>query len=165
MGSNFALWYILPSRISVGLRLPLSSTCSDTIPSRHLLGCGKEAQARTVIAQLNGVPEDDALVFETIDELEFGIKAENEGGKATWMECFSSRNLLWKRTINGMMLQFIQQLNGQNFYCECLLVGHTPCAVLRVPAQIIMAILSSRVRALRACPRIIASSYADSPKD
>jgi MFS transporter, SP family, sugar:H+ symporter len=84
--------------------------------SRHLLGIGKEAEARRVVATLNSVPEDDMLVLETIEELEFGIKAENEGGKATWAECFSTRNALWKRTINGMMLQFIQQLNGQNFY-------------------------------------------------
>lgn len=83
---------------------------------RHLLGTGREAEARRVVAQLNSVPEDDLLVIETIDELEFGIRAENEGGKATWMECFSTRNMLWKRTLNGMMLQFIQQLNGQNFY-------------------------------------------------
>lgn len=86
---------------------------------RHLLGTGKEAEARKVVAQLNGVPEDDLLVIEIIDELEFGIKAENDGGKATWLECFSTRNNLWKRTLNGMMLQFIQQLNGQNFYCTC----------------------------------------------
>ncbi|KAF5339926.1 hypothetical protein D9758_015002 [Tetrapyrgos nigripes] len=26
-------------------------------------------------------------------------------------KCFSTRNLSWKRTVNGMMLQFIQQLN------------------------------------------------------
>jgi hypothetical protein len=84
-----------------------------------LLGTGREAEARTVVAQLNSVPEDDILVIEIIEELEFGIKAENEGGKATWLECFSSRNMLWKRTLNGMMLQFIQQLNGQNFYCKC----------------------------------------------
>ena len=70
------------------------------------------------MAQLNSVPEDDPLVDELIDELEYGIKQENEGGKATWLECFSQRNLLWKRTINGIMLQFIQQLNGQNFYCK-----------------------------------------------
>ena len=54
----------------------------------------------------------------TIEELEFAIRAENEGGKATWMECFSTRNALWKRTINGIMLQCLQQLNGQNFYCK-----------------------------------------------
>ena len=70
------------------------------------------------MAQLNSVPEDDPLVDELIDELEYGIKQENEGGKDTWLECFSQRNLLWKRTINGIMLQFIQQLNGQNFYCK-----------------------------------------------
>lgn len=69
------------------------------------------------MAELNSLPEDDPVVLETIEELEYGIRAENEGGKATWLECFSERNKLWKRTLNGMMLQFIQQLNGQNFYC------------------------------------------------
>lgn len=94
------------------------NSASLTSTRRHLLGTGKEAEARRVIAQLNSVPEDDLLVIEIIEELEFAIKAENEGGKATWMECFSTRNMLWKRTLNGMMLQFIQQLNGQNFYCK-----------------------------------------------
>jgi SP family sugar:H+ symporter-like MFS transporter len=77
-------------------------------------------EARRVVAELNGVPLDDPLVIETVEELQFAITEENEGGKATWAECFSSRNSLWKRTGNGMMLQFIQQLNGQNFYCASL---------------------------------------------
>ncbi len=85
------------------------------------MGNGRENEARKVIAELNSVPEDDPLVAEVVEELEFGIKAENEGGKATWLECFSTRNALWKRTGNGMMLQFIQQLNGQNFYCESMI--------------------------------------------
>jgi SP family sugar:H+ symporter-like MFS transporter len=88
------------------------------LPRRHLLGTGRRPEARSVIAALNGVPEDDALVDELVGELDFAIHAENDGGKATWAECFSSRNNLWKRTANGMMLQFIQQLNGQNFYCK-----------------------------------------------
>ncbi|PCH34168.1 general substrate transporter [Wolfiporia cocos MD-104 SS10] len=83
---------------------------------RHLLGTGREEEARNVVAELNSVPVDDPTVVAIIEELEFGIHAENDGGKATWLECFSTRNMLWKRTINGMMLQFIQQLNGQNFY-------------------------------------------------
>ncbi|KAF9820003.1 hypothetical protein IEO21_01665 [Rhodonia placenta] len=83
---------------------------------RHLLGIGKETEAQAVVAELNGVPQDDPLVQDIIEDLAFGIKAENEGGKVTWLECFSTRNQLWKRTINGMMLMFIQQLNGQNFY-------------------------------------------------
>ncbi|KAG1747556.1 general substrate transporter [Suillus lakei] len=83
---------------------------------RHLLGTGRGEEARKVIAELNGVPEDNPLVIEIVEELDFAIRAENEGGKATWLECFSTRNALWRRTMNGMMLQFIQQLNGQNFY-------------------------------------------------
>ncbi|KAI8980586.1 general substrate transporter [Trametes punicea] len=83
---------------------------------RHLLGTGQEEEARRIVAELNSLPPDDPIVIETIEELELAIRAENEGGKATWMECFSERNKLWKRTLNGMMLQFIQQLNGQNFY-------------------------------------------------
>lgn len=82
-----------------------------------MLGTGRGEEARRVIAELNNVPEDDALVIEIVEELDYAIKAENDGGKATWLECFSPRNAMWRRTINGMMLQFIQQLNGQNFYC------------------------------------------------
>lgn len=89
-----------------------------TIVSRHLLGTGRGDEARKVIAELNGVSEDSALVVEIVEALDFAIRAENEGGKATWLECFSTRNALWRRTMNGMMLQFIQQLNGQNFYCN-----------------------------------------------
>lgn len=86
--------------------------------SRHLLGTGRRAEARKVVALLNGASENNPVVDELLGELEYAINAENEGGKATWAECFSHRNALWKRTGNGMMLQFIQQLNGQNFYCE-----------------------------------------------
>ncbi|EPQ60032.1 general substrate transporter [Gloeophyllum trabeum ATCC 11539] len=83
---------------------------------RHLLGTGRRDKARKVIAQMNSVDIDDPLVMEIVEELEYGIKAENEGGKAGWLECFSTRNKLWFRTLNGIMLQAIQQLNGQNFY-------------------------------------------------
>ena len=77
---------------------------------RRLIYIGKEEEARAVIAELNSVGLDDEIVHQELAELKLGIAAENEGGKATWMECFSTRNVLWKRTINGMMLQFIQQL-------------------------------------------------------
>jgi len=83
---------------------------------RHLLGVGKREEACIVIAQLNSVPVDDPLVDEYVDELQYAIDVENEGGRPTWLECFSPVNGLWKRTVNGMMLQFLQQLNGQNFY-------------------------------------------------
>ncbi|KAF4618504.1 hypothetical protein D9613_009787 [Agrocybe pediades] len=125
IGQVFSAYMPVPNsvswRVPVGLQLLwglilLSGIFFLPESPRHLLGLGKDAEARTVLAALNGVPEDDALVDELVGELDYAIKAENEGGRATWAECFSSRNYLWKRTANGMMLQFIQQLNGQNFY-------------------------------------------------
>ena len=92
------------------------------------------------------------MVLDYLEELEFGIRAENEGGKATWLECFSTRNALWKRTINGMMLQFIQQLNGQNFYCKSH-PGHFSAALtLTGRAQTTTATLSSRAPGRRESP-------------
>ncbi|KAG1879518.1 general substrate transporter [Suillus tomentosus] len=114
--NNSASW-----RLPIGLQMVwgiiiLSGMFFLPESPRHLLGTGRGDEARKVIAELNGVPENDPLVIEIVRELDFAIRAENEGGKATWLECFSTRNALWRRTINGMMLQFIQQLNGQNFY-------------------------------------------------
>ncbi|KAL5508401.1 hypothetical protein ACEPAH_6020 [Sanghuangporus vaninii] len=114
--NNSASW-----RVPVGLQMVwglilLSGIFFLPESPRHLLGLGRSDEARRVIAELNSVPDDDPLVLDMLEELEVGIRAENEGGKATWLECFSTRNKLWMRTMNGMMLQFIQQLNGQNFY-------------------------------------------------
>ena len=120
MGTYLAVGYLLSTRISVcshELFVDLKHFHPQETLRRHLIGTGRREEARIVVAALNGVPEDDGLVNEVVGELEFAIQAENEGGKATWLECFSTRNYLWKRTINGMMLQFLQQLNGQNFYC------------------------------------------------
>ncbi|KZO93465.1 general substrate transporter [Calocera viscosa TUFC12733] len=114
--SGSASWRI-PVGIQMlwGLILILALVILPESP-RHLLGLHREDDARKVIASLNSVPVDDILVYETIEELREAIREENEGGKATWLECFSHRNKLYWRTINGMMLQFVQQLNGQNFY-------------------------------------------------
>ena len=114
---NSASW-----RIPVGLQMVwglifISGILFLPESPRHLLGTNREDKARRVISMMNGVELDDPLVLDTIEELEVAIRAENEGGQATWAECFSTRNMLYKRTINGMMLQFVQQLNGQNFYC------------------------------------------------
>ncbi|KAJ7053899.1 general substrate transporter [Mycena amicta] len=114
--SNSASW-----RVPVGLQLVWGLALLSGIfflpeSPRLLLGNGKKEEARKVVAELNGADMDAPIVVETLEELEYSINQENAGGKATWAECFSSRNAMWKRTGNGMMIQFLQQLNGQNFY-------------------------------------------------
>ena len=45
---------------------------------RHLLGTGREAEALRALSLINGVPEDDPIVKEAVDELMVAINAENE---------------------------------------------------------------------------------------
>ncbi|KAG2124269.1 general substrate transporter [Suillus cothurnatus] len=94
--NNSATW-----RIPIGLQMVwgiilLSGMFFLPESPRHLLGTGRGDEARKVIAELNGVPEDNPLVIEIVEELDFAIRAENEGGKAIWLECFSARNAFLK---------------------------------------------------------------------
>ncbi|TFK56371.1 general substrate transporter [Heliocybe sulcata] len=82
---------------------------------RHLLYLARPAAARKVVAQMNG-SASEAEVDAIIKEMEWGLRMENEGGSAGWGECFSGNARMWRRTVNGMMLQGLQQINGQNFY-------------------------------------------------
>ncbi|KZT22640.1 sugar transporter [Neolentinus lepideus HHB14362 ss-1] len=108
-------------RIPVGLQMLWGLTLLSGMfflpeSPRHLLYTSHPALARRVIAQMNGVPVEDPLVHGIVDELEYGLKMENQGGRAGWKECFSPNARMWYRTLNGMMLQGLQQINGQNFY-------------------------------------------------
>lgn len=59
---------------------------------RLLLGKGREKEAIRAIAKLNDANEDDVIVKEVIEEMGEAIRQENEGGKASWLECFNWKN-------------------------------------------------------------------------
>lgn len=46
--------------------------------SRYLLGQGREQEARAAIAMVNGYPPNDPFVDDIVEELEIGIRAEND---------------------------------------------------------------------------------------
>ncbi|KAI5450929.1 hypothetical protein NCC49_002669 [Naganishia albida] len=83
---------------------------------RLLLGRGNVAAASKSIATLNAVPIDHPLVHEEIAELEGLLAVEEQAGKGRWIDLLSTKHQLWKRTMNACIIQFVQQLNGQNFY-------------------------------------------------
>lgn len=118
-------------RVPIGLQLAwgivlVSGAAILPESPRLLLGNGKAEAAVRAIAKLNNAKEGDEIVKDVIAEMEDAIRQENEGGKAGWIECFSPRAmskcsfasgsyctdlLVWKRTLNGMMVQFFQQVS------------------------------------------------------
>lgn len=64
---------------------------------------------------MNNCSVDDVIVQEEVDDLNYGIAAENEGGKATWAECFSKRNVLWKRTMSEKSFHHDPTLNNLTY--------------------------------------------------
>lgn len=113
---NSASWRIpIGLQIIWGVLLILGAWALPESP-RLLLGKGKEEQALRSIAALNDCTIDDPKAQEMLVELEEAVAVENAEGKGSWLELFSLKGHMWKRTLNGMMIQFLQQLNGQNFY-------------------------------------------------
>ncbi|CAK9785869.1 putative sugar transporter [Cutaneotrichosporon oleaginosum] len=114
--TNDASWRIpIGLQLAWGLFLMAGAAVLPESP-RLLLGKGREEDAYKAIASLNDCAVDSAKTREVALELEEAIAAENAEGKASWLECFSIKNRMFHRTMNGIMIQFLQQLNGQNFY-------------------------------------------------
>ncbi|KAK4049885.1 hypothetical protein OIO90_005274 [Microbotryomycetes sp. JL221] len=119
-------------RIPVGIQIAFGLIICGGIlflpeSPRHLLYTGKADKARQAVASLNSCSPEDQLVTEILAELDEGIRIENEGGKATWFECFGKT--VRHRTLNGMILMMLQQLNDNagtgldSFEIQALLGG------------------------------------------
>ena len=81
MGCHSDHRHQLPSRISVryhGLSNLLPKLRLIIAYSRHLLGTGREKEALAALCYINGLPEDDPIVQEALEELAVAIRAENE---------------------------------------------------------------------------------------
>lgn len=84
---------------------------------------------------MNDTTHDSALVDEIMAEFTEGLRAENEGGKAGWMECFSPEVRM--RTINGMMLQVsCLALSQTHYYILTRLTETVPTAAQRASFRV-----------------------------
>lgn len=90
---------------------------------------GNLLKARETMASMRGFtlidtpegPRGDAALEDELAEMEHFISTERETFAGTnyltaYARCFSRDKQLWRRTIQGMLVQTFQQLNGQNFY-------------------------------------------------
>ncbi|PWN46815.1 putative monosaccharide transporter [Violaceomyces palustris] len=96
---------------------------------RYELQKERTERAREVMAamrgielrEVNGELRGDKWMEAELREMKEAIDIENVEFKgrsyiSSYLLCFSKKQQMWKRTLNGIMLQTIQQLNGQNFY-------------------------------------------------
>lgn len=141
-------------KIPVGLQLlwgVLMLTVLFFLPEspRYALQKGETVRARQIMASMRNIklePIDGELRGDKWMELELlemkeGIDEENRAfaGKSylgSYLSCFSREHQMWKRTLNGMMLQTLQQLNGQNFYYYYLPLLSSTLALPLTPFQI-----------------------------
>ncbi|PWN39407.1 putative monosaccharide transporter [Ceraceosorus guamensis] len=96
---------------------------------RWLLKNEKPAQCRTVMARMRGAKltdttngsRGDAQLEHDLVDMQEGIEAENQAFKGYnyvtgYVLCFAKQGQMWRRTLTAIMLQILQQLNGQNYY-------------------------------------------------
>lgn len=79
---------------------------------RLLFGRGDEPKALKAVARLNERKVGDPLTRDVIKDLEEAIREENEGGKAGWLECFSTRSM-------SEFLAFLVLSNTAEKYNQC----------------------------------------------
>ncbi|KDN53436.1 putative monosaccharide transporter [Tilletiaria anomala UBC 951] len=97
---------------------------------RWLIARNRHGDARQVMAEVRGTDlqtlptgelRGDPALERDFDDMAEGIELEKAAFAGTnwltaWVKCFSTKQKMWYRTGLGMMLQTLQQLNGQNFY-------------------------------------------------
>lgn len=89
---------------------------------RWLLQRGREADCRVVMARMRGIQlaggRGDRSMEADFTEMAEGIDAEAQAFQGynfftAYALCFSRKGQMWRRTGTAMMLQLLQQLNGQ----------------------------------------------------
>lgn len=82
---------------------------------RFAYRAGREEEARTSIARLNGVDRHSDSVNSQINEIQQKLDEELAGADTKWYELFTGPRMAY-RTLLGVTLQAGQQLTGANFF-------------------------------------------------
>lgn len=129
-GSSHAVESSASWRIPVGLQMlwgVILITLVFNLPEspRWKLQRSDIHEARRIMASMRGIDlvdgRGDLAMEEELKDMEHFIELEREHFAGTnfftaYFKCFSREAQLWRRTLQGMLLQTLQQLNGQNFY-------------------------------------------------
>ncbi|KAG8908633.1 hypothetical protein FRB99_004921 [Tulasnella sp. 403] len=83
---------------------------------RFLIKKGREEDAAISLARLISASPHDPEVTVELDEIRANLRAEEELGESSYLDCFrSTHNKILFRTLTGIFIQAWQQLTGINF--------------------------------------------------
>lgn len=82
---------------------------------RHAFRHGDVAGATASIAKFNGVSEKHSIIQKQLQEMQYKLQMEREGGEHSMTEVFTGPRMLY-RTLLGIAIQALQQMTGANFF-------------------------------------------------
>ncbi len=81
---------------------------------RFLAHHGRWDEAKTSLARLRGLPEEDEDIAIEMEEIRLAKEDEEEMGDAKYSECFSMKDSILLRTMIGLAVQIGQQVTGES---------------------------------------------------
>ncbi|GAA5884310.1 hypothetical protein JCM6882_002222 [Rhodosporidiobolus microsporus] len=83
---------------------------------RYYVQRGNLEQARTNLAKLRGLEQDDAELLAELESIKSGVEDEKAAADSTYLDCFRFKDRMLLRTMNGILIQMGQQWTGVNFF-------------------------------------------------
>lgn len=116
-----ASWRIVIG-LGIAFSLPLGLgilVCPES--PRWLASQGDWDKARLALGRLRGLKDDldNKLVEDDLNEMKQILEKERQVGQGSWMECFNPNSNIPKllyRTLLGMVIHFLQQWTGVNYF-------------------------------------------------
>jgi hypothetical protein len=82
---------------------------------RHDFRFGQVERASKSIAKLYGVSENHSVIQKQLEEMQYKLQMEREGGDHSIWEVFTGPRMRY-RTLLGIAIQVLQQMTGANFF-------------------------------------------------
>lgn len=83
---------------------------------RFLAGKNRWDEAKQNLARMRHLPIDDQAIAIEMEDIRLAKEEDDKRGNASYLECFSMKNMILFRTMIGILIQIGQQVSGINFF-------------------------------------------------
>ncbi|KAI5450647.1 hypothetical protein NCC49_002905 [Naganishia albida] len=119
---------------------------------RFLAGKNRWDEARHNLARMRHLPEDDQAIAIEMEDIRLAKEEDDMRGNASYLECFSMKNMILYRTMIGIFIQIGQQVSGINFFFN---YGTIFAGYAGIDNPYVFAIILSAVNVVMSFPGIL----------